>query len=146
LIARKYKTLFLITAAFFGVINATIFWFSLMWFVSGTDILQMWVVVHLITFSIGFSLSFGISAVQAEHIPEVIYRSSQLGSKAIFLIPMSTAFRAISDSLLPSGNLSILGRHFNSVEVFAFATSTAILLFVLFTLISWLAEKSVDET
>lgn len=107
--------------------------------------LQMWIVIHLITFTIGFSLSFGISAFQAEHIAEVIYRACQLGSKAVFLIPISTAFRAITDSLQPSGYLSIGGRQFDSVEVFAVANSLAILLFLLFTLLSWLAEKSVDE-
>jgi len=123
--------------------NATIFWFSLMWFVSGTGMLQMWFGSHLITFVIGFTLSFGISAVQTKHIPEVIFGASQLGSKAVFLIPVSTAFRAISDSLLPSDNLSIGSYQFDSVEVFAVANSIAIVLFVLFTIFSWLAEKSV---
>lgn len=106
--------------------------------------LQMWVIVHLITVFVGFSLSFGISAFQAEHIAEVIYRACQLGSKAVFLIPISTAFRAITDSLQPSGYLSIGGRLFASVEIFAVANSLAIALFLLFTLFSWLAEKSVD--
>jgi len=115
-----------------------------MWFASGSNFLQMWTAVHLITFGIGFSLSFGISAVQAKHIPEVIYRSCQLGSKAVILIPISTGFRAISDVLLPSGYLSIGGRQFDYPEVFAFATSSAIVFFLLFTLFSWLAERSID--
>lgn len=106
--------------------------------------LQMWYVTHLITFTIGFTLSFGISAVQAKHIPEVIFGASQLGSKAVFLIPISTGFRAISDSLLPSDDLSFGSYQFDSVEIFAVANSTAIVLFVLFTIFSWLAEKSVD--
>ncbi len=105
---------------------------------------QMWVVVHLITFFVGFALSYGLSAIQAEHLPEVIFRACQLGSKVVFLIPLSTTFRSISDLLLPSGTLSIGGRHFDSVEVFAVANSLAIVLFVLFTLFSWLAEKRID--
>ena len=137
----KYKTLFYATGALLSVVNAALFWFSLMWFVAGSGMLQMWTGVHLITFTIGFVLSFGISVIQAEHIPEVIYRACQLGAKALFLIPLSTGFRAISDSLLPSANLSIGELEFNSVEVFTFATALAMLLFLLFTLFSWLAEK-----
>lgn len=141
LTAPKYITLYLITAVLFGMVNGAIFWFSLMWFVAGSDLLQMWSGIHLITFAIGFTLSFGISAFQAEHIPEVVYRSSQLGSKAVILIPASTAFRAFRDTLLPSGKLSIGGHQFNSVEVFTLGTVIAILLFVLFSVISWLADK-----
>lgn len=140
----SHKYMYFATGVFFGLINATIFWFSLMWFVAGSGLMQMWVGAHLITFAIGFTLSFAISLVQAEHIPEVIYRSCQLGSKAVLLIPASTGFRAISDSLLPSGNLLIGGRQFNSVEVFTLATALALLLFVIFTLFSWLAEKRVE--
>lgn len=116
-----------------------------MWFVAGSGLPQMWIGAHLVTLVIGFTLSLGISVVQAEHIPEVIYRASQLGSKAVFLIPASTAFRAISDSLLPSGGLTIGGRQFDSVEIFTLATATAMVLFVLFTLIGWLAEKRGKE-
>ena len=112
-----------------------------MWFVAGSDLLQMWPGTHLVTFAIGFALSLGLSLIQAEHIPEVIYRASQLGSKVVFLIPVSTGFRAISDSLLPSGYLMIGNRQFDSVEVFTLATALAIVLFVCFTLFSWLAEK-----
>jgi hypothetical protein len=125
----------------FGLLNASIFWFSLMWFVAGSDLLQMWGGTHMVTFAIGFALSLGLSLIQAEHIPEVIYRASQLGSKVVFLIPLSTGFRAITDSLLPSGYLSVGSRQFNSVEVFTLGTASAMALFVLFTLFSWLAEK-----
>ena len=137
----KYKTLFYTTGALLSVVNATIFWFSMMWFVAGSGMLQMWTGVHLITFTIGFILSFGISVLQAEHIPEVIYRACQLGSKALILIPLSTGFRAISDSLLPSSNLSIGDFEMNSVEVFTYATALAMVFFLLFTIFSWLAEK-----
>jgi hypothetical protein len=112
-----------------------------MWFVAGSDLLQMWTGTHMVTFAIGFALSLGLSLIQAEHIPEVIYRASQLGSKVVFLIPASTGFRAISDSLLPSGYLMIGNRQFDSVEVFTLATALAIVLFVMFTLFSWLADK-----
>jgi hypothetical protein len=139
--STKYNTLFFATGALLSVLIAAIFWFSLMWYVAGSGLFQMWTAVHLITFTIGFVLSFGLSVSQAEHIPEVIYRASQLGSKAIFLIPVSTGFRAISDSLLPSANLSIGEVEFNSVEVFTYATSLALVLFLIFTLFSWLAEK-----
>jgi len=115
-----------------------------MWFVAGSDLLHMWPGTHLATFTIGFTLSLGLSLIQAEHIPEVVYRASQLGSKVVFLIPASTGFRAISDSLLPSGYLMIGSRQFNSVEVFTMATALAIVLFVMFTLFSWLANKRAD--
>jgi hypothetical protein len=145
LYSSKYKSLFFITGALLSGVNATIFWFSLMWFVAGSGLMQMWIGAHLVTLGIGFALSLGISVLQAEHIPEVIYRSCQLGSKAVLLIPASTAFRAISDSLLPSENFSIGGRQFDSVEVFTLATALAMLLFVLFTLFSWLAEKRMES-
>jgi len=123
------------------MVTAAIFWFSLMWFVAGSDLLQMWTGANLITFAIGFVLSFGMSVSQAEHIPEVIYRACQFGSKVLFLIPISTGFRAISDTLISSDNLSVGNFELNSVEVFTYATALAMLLFLLFTLFSWLAEK-----
>lgn len=115
-----------------------------MWFVAGSGMLQMWAGAHLITFTIGFMLSFGLAVIQAEHIPEVIFRSSQLGSKALYLIPMSTGFRAVTDLMMPSGHLSVIGRQFDYAEVFAIATSSAIVLILLFTIINWLAERSVN--
>lgn len=137
----KYNILFYSIGALLSVLNAAIFWFSLMWFVAGSGILQMWIGAHLITFTVGFVLSFGISVLQAEHIPEVIYRACQLGSKTLILIPISTGFRAISDTLLHSDNLSIGDFEMSSVEVFTYATALAMVFFLLFTIFSWLAEK-----
>lgn len=139
--STKNNTLFFGTGAFLSVIIAAIFWFSLMWFVAGSGLFEMWTAVHLITFTIGFVLSFGLSVSQAEHIPEVIYRASQLGSKAVFLIPVSTGFRAITDSILPAANLLIGEAEFNSVDVFAYATSAALVLFLIFSALSWWVEK-----
>jgi len=141
----KYNTLFYSIGALLSVVTAAIFWFSLMWFVAGSGMLQMWMGAHLITVAIGFGISFGLSVVQAEHIPEVIYRATQLGSKVLFLIPMSTGFRAISDAVLPSDSFSLGGVDLSSAEVFAYATSLAIGLFLLFTLTSWLAEKRAER-
>ena len=140
----KYKVLFYSIGALLSAVTAAIFWFSLMWFVAGSNLLQMWTGAHLITFAIGFFLSFGISVSQAEHIPEVIYRACQFGSKVLFLIPLSTGFRAISDTLLPSDSHSLGGVEKNSVEVFTYATSLALLLFLLFSIFSWLAEKRAE--
>jgi hypothetical protein len=141
----RYNTLFYSIGALLSVVTATIFWFSLMWFVAGSDLLKMWLGAHLITFTIGFVLSFGLSVVQAEHIPEVIYRASQFGSKVLFLIPASTGFRAISDTLLPSGSFTLGSFDLSSAEVFAYATSLALVLFLLFTISGWLAEKRSEQ-
>jgi len=140
----RYKTLFYSIGALLSVVTAAIFWFSLMWFVAGSEMLQMWSGAHLITFTIGFILSFGLSVVQAEHIPEVIYRASQLGSKVLFLIPVSTGFRAVSDAVLPSGSFTLGSFDLSSAEVFAYATVLAMVLFLLFTVASWLAEKKAE--
>lgn len=137
----KYNTLFYFIGALLSVVTAAIFWFSLMWFVAGTGMLQMWMGAHLITVAIGFGVSFGLSVIQAEHIPEVIYRASQLGSKALFLIPISTGFRAISDTVLTSDSLTIGSVDLSSAEMFAYATVLALVLFLLFSITSWLAEK-----
>jgi hypothetical protein len=137
----KYRLLFLLTGALLSGVNAAIFWFCLMWFVAGTGLPQMWIGAHLVTLLIGFVLSFGISVVQAEHIPEVIYRACQLGSKALFLIPLSTGFRAIADSLLPSSPLTIGRFEMSSVDVFTFATALAMALYLLFAIMIWLAER-----
>jgi hypothetical protein len=126
------------------VVNATIFWFSLMWFVAGSGLIQMWTGAHLITFLIGFILSFGVSVSQAEHIPEVIYRGSQFGTRILYLIPITTGFRAISDTLLSSGFLSIGDVEMSSVEVFTYGTAIAIGLFLLYTVSGWLAEKNAE--
>lgn len=101
----------------------------------------MWIGAHLVTLMIGFVLSLGISLVQAEHIPEVVYRASQLGSKALFLIPFSTGFRALSDSLLPTSSLTIANMELSSVDVFTYATASAMALFAILSLLSWVAEK-----
>ena len=103
--------------------------------------MQMWMGAHLITVAIGFGISFGLSVIQAEHIPEVIYRATQLGSKVLFLIPISTGFRAISDAVMPSDSFSLGSADLSSAEVFAYATTLALVLFLLFTIASWLAEK-----
>lgn len=116
-----------------------------MWFVAGSGMLQMWAGAHLITFTIGFMLSFGLAVIQAEHIPEVIFRSSQLGSKALYLIPMSTGFRAVSDTFLPSGSFTFDNIEISSTQVFAYSTSMAIGIFLLLTLTSWLAEKRAEK-
>lgn len=137
----KYKTLFFSIGALLSVVTALIFWFSLMWFVAGSGMLQMWTGAHLITFVVGFVLSFGLSVVQAEHIPEVIYRASQLGCNALFLIPLSTGFRAVSAIQRPSDSLTLGNVDLSSAEVFAYATTLALVLFLLFTLLSWLSEK-----
>ena len=126
------------------MVNAAIFWFSLMWFVAGSALLQMWTGAHLITFLIGFIFSFGVSVSQAEHIPEVIYRGSQFGTRILFLIPISTGFRAISDTLLSSGFLSIGDINISSVEVFTYGTALAIGLFIFFIIFGWLAEKKAE--
>lgn len=139
--APSYRVQFYLTGALLSGVNAAIFWFSLMWFVSGSGLTQMWLGAHLVTFIIGFTLSLGISLVQAEHISEVIYRASQLGSKALFLIPISTGFRAITDSLLPSSPLAIRDIELSSVDVFTYATASAMVLFAILTLLSWMAEK-----
>lgn len=141
----KNKTLFYSVAASLSVVIAVIFWFSLMWFVAGSGMLQMWTGAHLITFTIGFILSFGLAVIQAEHIPEMIFRSSQLGGKALFLIPLSTGFRAVSDTVLPSGSFTLGSVEISYSEVFAYSTSLAIGLFLLFTLSSWLAEKRAEK-
>ncbi len=143
--SRIYKTLFFGIGALLSVVNATIFWFFLMWFVAGSGILQMWTGVHLITFTIGFVLSFGLSVSQAEHIPEVIYRGSQFGSKILFLIPLSTGFRAISDALIPSRPFTLGDITMNSVEVFTYTTAAAMGLFLVFEILSRLAEKRVEN-
>lgn len=104
----------------------------------------MWTGAHLITFTIGFVLSFGLSVSQAEHIPEVIYRASQFGSKIFILIPLSTGFRAISDTLLPSRPFTLGDITMNSVEVFTYITAVALVLFLLFTISGWLAEKRAE--
>ena len=142
--SRTYIILFFTTGALLSTVTAAIFWFSLMWFVAGSGILQMWAGAHGITFAIGFVLSFGLAVSQAEHIPEVIYRASQFGSKILILIPLSTGFRAISDTLLPSGSLLLGNVEMNSVEVFTYSTALALLLFLLFTILSWLAEKRAE--
>jgi len=116
-----------------------------MWFVAGSGMLQMWTGAHLITVSIGFGISFGLSVVQAEHIPEVIYRATQLGSKVLFLIPVSTGFRAISDAVLPSDSFSLGNLEISSAEIFAYTTVLAMVLFLLFTIASWLAEKRAED-
>jgi hypothetical protein len=126
------------------LVNAIAFWFSLLWFVAGSALLQMWTGAHLITFLIGFILSFGVSVSQAEHIPEVIYRASQFGTRILFLIPISTGFRAISDAMLPAGFLYIGDIEMSSSEVFTYASSLAIGLFILYTITGWLAEKKAD--
>ncbi|REL24916.1 hypothetical protein DYD21_15435 [Rhodohalobacter sp. SW132] len=141
----KYNTLFYSIGALLSVVTAAIFWFSLMWFVAGSDMLQMWMGAHVITVAIGFGISFGLSVVQAEHIPEVIYRATQLGSKVLFLIPMSTGFRAISDTVLPSDSFSLGNLEISSAEMFAYTTVLAMVLFLLFTITSWLAEKRAEK-
>lgn len=141
----QYRTLLILTGAFLSSVNAAIFWFSLMWFVAGTGLPQMWAGVHLVTFAIGFILSFGISVVQAEHIPEVIYRACQLGSKALFLIPLSTGFRAISDSLLSLSPLTIHKFEMSSVDIFTIATAMAMVMYLVFAVTIWLTEKGIEN-
>jgi len=144
LTSKRYKTTYFATGAILSLLTAAIIWFSLMWFVAGSGILQMWTGAHLITFMIGFVLSFGLSVSQAEHIPEVIYRASQFGSKILILIPMSTGFRAISDTLFPSRPFTLGDITMNSVEVFTYATAVALVLFLLFAILSRMADKRVE--
>jgi hypothetical protein len=145
LTSRRYKTPFFATGAILSLLTAAIIWFSLMWFVAGSGMLQMWTGAHLITFTIGFVLSFGLSVSQAEHIPEVIYRASQFGSKILILIPLSTGFRAISDTLFPSRPFKLGDIKMNSVEVFTYATAAALVLFLLFAILSRMADKRVEN-
>lgn len=145
LATRIYKSMFFATGVLLSLVTAAIIWFSLMWFVAGSGILQMWTGAHFITYTIGFALSFGLSVSQAEHIPEVIYRVSQFGNKLLFLIPLSTGFRAISDALFPSRPFTLGDVTMNSVEVFTYATAAALVLFLLFAILSRMAEKRVED-
>lgn len=132
-------------ALIFTFPNGAVIWFTIMYPVMIVTGERMNAAVHITTIATGMILVFLWSVYEAERSDEIILRSTRLGLIFSLLLPVSSLIVLGIDEIgwIEHSDIDPFG--IPKFEVFMYATCVAIIICIVFAVLSKLAYRSLDK-